>query len=457
MLVRNQSPAQDAYRLINSSTIDALINAGQYGQISELIEQAIQLEGASSMDNMLLATYQLCLACEMLQKTAKWHFGVYEEAERQKQAIVEHLHSIANILHADSDNSSESSTQSDLSSNSVKLSDVLCDTNRNDSRSNLGLWQRVRNVVSGQLVTSQSTGSAAQFELALLPMPQECESSPTVKLVTDRRNDNSVDVTSTDSETEKGPASLVIYGIGQFRMYYNGQLIKNWPNCKGKSLFKYLLLQRERPVAKEVLMELFWPDSSVDAARNNLNVTIYNLRQALRSLDASFSYIVFQDDCYRLNHTLQVWIDFEAFRELFKRGQQLFRENKHAEALIEFRSAELLYQGELFEEDRYDDWIIPERQVMCNQYIEILDHLTRHALDQEDYTACIAMCHKQLAIDSCREDAHRLLMRCYIAQGQDYLAVRQYHRCTEELKEQLDIAPGLDTVALYEQIRAEIH
>ena len=58
-----------------------------------------------------------------------------------------------------------------------------------------------------------------------------------------------------------------------------------------------------------------------------------------------------------------------------------------------------------------------------------------------------------LAIDPCREEAHRLLMRCYFSQDQTYLALRQYHICFEALKNELDIVPSKATRELYEMIQ----
>jgi DNA-binding SARP family transcriptional activator len=63
------------------------------------------------------------------------------------------------------------------------------------------------------------------------------------------------------------------------------------------------------------------------------------------------------------------------------------------------------------------------------------------------------VCGKTLAVDACREEAHRRLMRCYSRQGQPYLALRQYHLCVETLKKELDVTPAATTTRLYERIR----
>ncbi len=97
---------------------------------------------------------------------------------------------------------------------------------------------------------------------------------------------------------------------------------------------------------------------------------------------------------------------------------------------------------------------MPQRQLLQDNYLSVLDRLSRYYLDQEDYAACATVCRKMLAIDPCSEEAHRRLMRCYSRQGQHYLALRQYHLCVERLKEELDVPPMDETLALYMRIRA---
>jgi DNA-binding SARP family transcriptional activator len=43
-------------------------------------------------------------------------------------------------------------------------------------------------------------------------------------------------------------------------------------------------------------------------------------------------------------------------------------------------------------------------------------------------------------------------MRCYLAQGQRHLALRQYQMCTETLRQELDLGPSVETEQLYQSI-----
>jgi DNA-binding SARP family transcriptional activator len=238
-------------------------------------------------------------------------------------------------------------------------------------------------------------------------------------------------------------------------VYQDDQQINNWPSGIGKSIFKYMLANRSRPVPKEVLMDLFWHDADPDAARNNLNVAIYGLRQALRAARPDFSHILFEDDCYLLNPVMEVWVDAEEFLRRYEGGQRLERRGELTGAVREYEAAEGLYQGDLLEEDVYDDWPMPRREGLKDSYLFIMDQLSRHYFEQESYATSIHLCQKILTKDDCREETHRRLMRCYSRQGQRNLALRQFHVCAETLQRELDVPPMEETLALYQRIRAE--
>jgi len=58
-----------------------------------------------------------------------------------------------------------------------------------------------------------------------------------------------------------------------------------------------------------------------------------------------------------------------------------------------------------------------------------------------------------LASDPCREDAHRLVMRCHVRLGERSQAFRQYQTCERMLSEEFGVHPEPLTVSLFEQVR----
>jgi DNA-binding SARP family transcriptional activator len=52
---------------------------------------------------------------------------------------------------------------------------------------------------------------------------------------------------------------LEAYYLGRFQVCVDWKRIDHWHSTKAKSVLKYLLAQKGRPVSKDVLMEAIWP------------------------------------------------------------------------------------------------------------------------------------------------------------------------------------------------------
>ena len=199
-------------------------------------------------------------------------------------------------------------------------------------------------------------------------------------------------------------------------------------------------------------MDIFWPDAEPDTARNNLNVAIHSLRRALRSV-FFLPVIIFEDGAYGIDANLQVWLDVEEFEKCVKSGQRLEDRNQLTAAVAEYEAAISVYQGDFLEQNPYEEWTVLERERLRITYLDMLDRLCQIYFNQEHHAACITIGQLILLRDSCREDAHSLLMRCYSRQGQDHLALRQYQNCVKALRTELEVDPAPETTRIYNRIR----
>lgn len=250
---------------------------------------------------------------------------------------------------------------------------------------------------------------------------------------------------------------LVVYGLGHFRVYCDDQLITTWRSKKGKSIFKYILAQRDHQATKDILMSVFWPDASPEAARNNLNVAVHGLRQAFKSVRWNCRLIVHEEGHYVINPDIELWVDFDQFSRHYESALELEKKGNFTQAQSEYEKACSLYQGDFLGEDLYDDWTMLMRERLRSAYMDVLDRLSRIHFNGAHYPECMAVCELILSRDKCREDAHRLLMRCYSRQEHVPLALRQYQACVEALRKELDVAPMPTTTQLYELIRRGKH
>ena len=249
--------------------------------------------------------------------------------------------------------------------------------------------------------------------------------------------------------------NVVAQMLGPFNIILQESQLK-LPASRGLSLLKYLLLHHKRNIPREVLMDVFWPDANPETARNNLNVAMYNLRQAVRSV-TDLEVIHFENGAYGLPAKINLWLDVDEFEQCVKEAQRLEARNQFTGSVTEYEIAVNIYRGDLLADTPYDDWMAIDRERLRLTYLDTLDRLSKIYFDREQYTACIRLCQLILNRDLCREDAHCCLMRCYSRLGQVPLALRQYQFCVEALRSELEIDPAPETTQLYLRIHQHEH
>jgi DNA-binding SARP family transcriptional activator len=235
----------------------------------------------------------------------------------------------------------------------------------------------------------------------------------------------------------------------------NDQLIEIWSSRKGKAVFAYLAVNHKRRINRDILMDIFWPNSSPESARNSLNVALHSARRLFYAIDPLHEYILFKDECYFINPDIEMWLDMEEFLHFWRTAQSTEREKGITVALSEYELAAALYKGDFMEEFLYESWSAHDRENLKEIYLVILDRISKHySLNGKPATA-INLCETILEKDNCREDIYRRLMRCYYRSGQRDKALKQFRRCAEVLKAELEVEPTHTTIKLYEQIKQD--
>ncbi|MDR3578055.1 MAG: BTAD domain-containing putative transcriptional regulator [Anaerolineaceae bacterium] len=278
-------------------------------------------------------------------------------------------------------------------------------------------------------------------------------------LAGDRQPDNHLETKSGFAKTQPelhdsrpDQDCLKVILLGPFCVTMNGRILDHWAHNKGRAIFKYLVVHRSQLSSREMLMDTFWPDATPESARNNLNVALHNLRQTL-TISGEAPLIQFQDGGYRLSPDLKVWLDIEEFEERVHEGRKLETSGLNTAALQEYEKAIALYKGDFLEDDPYNEWAVLTREHLRVAFLDTLDRSSQMYFSLSDYDACISLCQIILSYDSCREDAHCRLMRCYSRLDQVYLALRQYQECVDLLKAELNVSPADTTTSLYNKIR----
>src|SRR5215831_7510924 len=235
---------------------------------------------------------------------------------------------------------------------------------------------------------------------------------------------------------------IAAHVLGPLELSVAGVRVLRWSSLKARAIFQYLLIHQGRPVRREVLMELEWPEHSHNSARNNLNVALYSLRSILDFKGLDVQAILHKEGCYLLNPALTYWIDRNEFLSMIHDAQRANRAGGIQQAIDASRSAIQLYRGPLFEDDPTGEWYLAERRQLKELYLQTLEFLAMTHCDLDQVLVAIEFAQQAINADPCYESAHRLLMRCYARQHQQQLVGRQYQLCTTALHDELGVSPA---------------
>lgn len=272
------------------------------------------------------------------------------------------------------------------------------------------------------------------------------------------RDDRPSGEPSPDGSSDRPPrtrstVSLEARMLGHFELRVDSVAVAVSPAHRGTAVLRYLLSRTDHAAGRDEIIEEFWPDVDHAVARNRLQVAVSTVRRALREVTAA-SVLEYGGGSYRIVPAVDVDVDVERFDTALAAARAAERADDTTTAAAWYRRAVAAYHGDFAADAPYEQWTLLPRERLRLRYIDALDRIGQLQLAAGRTDDCIATLHRMLDVDPAREDAHRLLMQCYAAQGRVHQAMRQYELCVRVLASTLDVAAAAETVALRDAIRA---
>lgn len=254
-----------------------------------------------------------------------------------------------------------------------------------------------------------------------------------------------------DSEDAAGGARILVCLLGSVRLLKDGESIPLRPGGKTESLLAALALRAEQGVSRASLIDRIWSESDGSLAAQSLHSLVYSLHRRLGDRIGGSPPIVFSEGRYLLNLAAGVDVDTRQFERLVAGGDRVRGRGDSVAAEAAYGAAIRLYQGDVgCALDAHD---VIERERLRSLQLNVLATLSEGAYERRQYADCLDLTMRLLAVDPCREDAHRLAMRCYVRDGERAQAFRQYRLCEGVLRAEFDTTPEPETRELFDLIR----
>ncbi len=236
--------------------------------------------------------------------------------------------------------------------------------------------------------------------------------------------------------------------FGRLCVRQDAQAITRFRTQKTGSLLAFLAYFADRAHTREALIDRFWQEDDLDAGRNSLRVALNALRRALEPPEIAPGTVLVADRTHVRLDLMLYTTDVVQFESTLLAETHI--ENDAERAPLLQAAVELYREGLLPEQ--YDEWIIPERQRWLNIYLSALRRLVRALAQTRDYDQAIDYAWRAVRADPLREEAHRNLMRLYLAIGRPAAAQQQYRELEHLLKTELNVAPSAATQEIAKQV-----
>lgn len=246
---------------------------------------------------------------------------------------------------------------------------------------------------------------------------------------------------------------LVVKMFGSLELTRLDEGSKRFPIClsgRPRSLFAYLALHPGRVFARSELASILWLDCN-NCGSGALSTTLWRLRRLIETPRGESIVISTSTEGIRLPLGAQIESDANRFAQLIEPCFARQSAERSEEELERLRAAVALYGADLLS-NLTDEWVQVPRDRYRRMYLFSLGCLVAWHEAQREYDVAIRYAERFLECDGLREDVHRRLMRLFVLNGQQPLALRQYENCRALLKRELAIQPMPQTQELYQCI-----
>jgi DNA-binding SARP family transcriptional activator len=247
-------------------------------------------------------------------------------------------------------------------------------------------------------------------------------------------------------------ARVLVCLLGSFRIIKDGSSLTLRPGGKVEQLMASLVLRGRYGVPREELLEEIWPSSDIGQARQSLNSLAYWLHRRLGDALDGRPPIVRRDGHYLLNTDVGIAVDVVEFEAAVEAGARLDEAGDIQGAIESYNGAVGFYAGDLAAGT--DIHQLLERERLRARYLSTLAKLSDRYFAMGDYRRSLQYALELLGTDPCREDAHRIAMRCFVRFGERAQALRQYQVCRRVLEMEFQAPPEEATEALFELVRS---
>lgn len=220
------------------------------------------------------------------------------------------------------------------------------------------------------------------------------------------------------------------------------------------NLLQVLLFHSEKPVQKDELIDILWPESKNPSSA--LKFSIFRLRAELNEIEffKDKEVIVTTRKGYILNPNLDWNIDFVELEKAYNQindGSEHLDEKEFKKARKIFR----LYQGRFYASPSQLHWILQKQEIFKQMYVKTMMRTSCYLYTQKRYDEMMLMNYQAVLIEPFNEGLHYYYMKGLVATRNYREALKYYDELNDIFLSELGTGLSKCFKQLYDIIIAD--
>lgn len=236
-----------------------------------------------------------------------------------------------------------------------------------------------------------------------------------------------------------------IYVTGSIAIEHQATLIREseLPRRQGRLAFAMLVLERQRPVSTDELVELLWPGRPPSRHLLAVSALVSKLRRLLSRTGLGPDAVAHAFNCYQLKLPADAWIDAEVAMESLHEAEGALRAGEEGRAYGPAVVAAAILRRP-FMTGEYGDWVEARREKFRSALVRALDCMVRLHDWNGEPTLAVAAAEESVALEPFRESGYRNLLNLHLRAGNRVEAKRTYQRLEELFARELGTSPSAE-------------
>lgn len=245
-----------------------------------------------------------------------------------------------------------------------------------------------------------------------------------------------------------------IYLTGQVLLECGDRLVteRALAGRQGRLAFVFLVANRSRPVGRNELADVIWPEEPPPEADAALSAILSKLRAVLKTLGPpAEASIDVGSGSIGIRLPGRTWVDIEEAAGAIDEAEGALRAADWARAWG-FANVVVSIARRPFMQDHEAGWIQANRLMLRTLLTRGLECLAAVSQFTGESSLALQYTNEVLKLEPFRESAYQQLMRLHATMGNNAEALRVFEQCRTLLREELGASPSPQTEAVFLKI-----